>query len=336
MTFTRSLWTFIAGAGTLVTGFVAGFRLLRPPAVERVPIGIRQSSYQASEYQHINPLLAVNIPQSAWFTKLQRDLRHAIDNARIENKATAVSVYFKDLFSSQWFVENNDEIYNPASMMKVLTMIATLKRAEMDDSVLTTEITYDGQVDLNEKEHLRSPVEMPAGTYTVESLLGHMIKHSNNNAAALLNDYLNESDVSLLNQPYLDLGIEVADVNDDYLNIERYALVWRVLYNATYLSRAMSEHALNLLAQSDFNRALVQGIPASVPISHKYGEFGIVDQDGRIVKAELHECGIIYDEQAPYLLCVMTKGDDLEQLASVVAQMSAITYGSEERRSGAF
>lgn len=328
----EALRLYIAGAGTLVVGLVIGFRLFRPAEMAAPPIvAMRQSAIQDVEYRYINPLLGLNLPATSHFPTLRKNMRDAIDQALDEKQARNISVYFKDANSGEWFGENLDELYSPASMMKVLTMIAYLKYAEVEPAVLTSKLEYDGKTDRNATEFFPSPVQIESGWYSIDTLIDHMIRYSDNNAALILNEYLAHTRFDVLNQAYLDLGIDKINPEDDYITVTSYSLMFRVLYNATYLSRAMSEKALGILAQTDFLRGIMAGVPQDLVVAHKFGEFGINDELGGVLKRELHDCGIIYDGEHPYLLCVMTKGNDPEKLASVVARISSVVYQSDDR-----
>jgi len=41
---------------------------------------------------------------------------------------------------------------------------------------------------------------------------------------------------------------------------------------------------------------------------------------------QLHDCGIIYHPSKPYILCIMTKGEEIEELASVIADISRLVF----------
>jgi len=41
---------------------------------------------------------------------------------------------------------------------------------------------------------------------------------------------------------------------------------------------------------------------------------------------QLHDCGIVYYPQRPYVICVMTKGRDLDVLKNVIKGISEIVY----------
>ena len=110
------------------------------------------------------------------------------------------------------------------------------------------------------------------------------------------------------------------------MNTHSYSEFLRTLYNATYLDANDSNHILQLLTQSTFTQGLVSGVPANIQVSHKFGERSFADSN----LLELHDCGIVYAPNHPYLLCVMTEGYDDPTLASFIAQISNITYNYVE------
>jgi beta-lactamase class A len=53
---------------------------------------------------------------------------------------------------------------------------------------------------------------------------------------------------------------------------------------------------------------------------HKFGEAGDANEK------QLHESAIIYLDNNPYLLTIMTKGNDMKKLPDVINQISALIY----------
>ena len=116
-------------------------------------------------------------------------------------------------------------------------------------------------------------------------------------------------------------------MDDEYAtNAKTYASIFRILFNSNFLGRGMSEYALELLTRSYFQAGIRRFIPEEVIIASK---FGFNDDHGdQPHSAELHECGIIYQPDAPYVLCVMTKSGqgDPEEMAEVIANVSRIVW----------
>jgi beta-lactamase class A len=111
------------------------------------------------------------------------------------------------------------------------------------------------------------------------------------------------------------------------MSVKQYSSLYRVLFNASYLSKEYSQKALEILSKSEFKDGIVDGIPQSMTIAHKFGERHYstgVDQ--------LHDCGIIYYPYHPYLLCIMTKGTDFKQQSKTIRDISDKIYKEMEKR----
>lgn len=52
-------------------------------------------------------------------------------------------------------------------------------------------------------------------------------------------------------------------------------------------------------------------------MAHKFGERGLPDG-----KVQLHYCGIVYHPTYPYAVYMMTEGDNIDELAEVIATVS--------------
>lgn len=275
----------------------------------------------------ISPLLAYNTPESASLLPLKKSVKVVVDDAISSKKATAVSVYYRDLNTSRWFGINQDETYAPASLFKVPLLITFLKDAEENPKLLSTKITNDLTQDENEKETIKALKSIESGKiYTVEELLQYMIEYSDNNATALLFKHL---DQNTLHEVFTDLDLPTPTSNEDsdFISVQNYSFLFRVLYNASYLSHSMSEKGLEMLSKIDFDDGLRKGMPDGTTIADKFGEYYLL-QDGQIKEHQLHDCGIVYYPKHPYLLCVMTKGDSLNNLKKILQDISHVTYQS--------
>lgn len=277
------------------------------------------------DYKFISPLIACNISDDhsyLGYESLNKEFSNKINSLVAQNKITHASVYFRDLNSGRWTGYNEDDVYWPASLMKVPTLIALLATIEKKPELLAERVIINGTTD--EKV---STVFKPAHTaenkkeYSVEDLANLMIRYSDNNAAVALSRVIGPSQIEKV---FSDGGVELPKEQSravDYLSPREYAYFFRLLYNATYLNRAASEYSLQLLSTTDFDKGIVAGVPAGVSVAHKFGEHMTPDES-----SQLHDCGIVYHEKNPYLLCIMTKGKDFEKMASAIAEISDVTY----------
>ena len=293
------------------------------------------SDYSVREggYNFINPLLYCDVSENTQFNQYKpiEDKFKSYINQNIKNgNAQNISVYFRGLNSGHWSGVNENDTYSPASLLKVPIMIAYLKEADSNPEILKKEITYRGATDGNASENFKPQSFILDGqTYTVEELIHYMIVDSDNNAASLLQNNLNPND---LLEVYSDIGIPISgSLTDENMSPKAYSYIFRILYNATYLSKAMSQYALELLSSSYFPEGLEAGLPADIVSSNKFGERTVETKNATtgsmtLDYRELHDCGIVYYPQNPYLLCVMTKGQDFGKLSKIISDISAMVY----------
>ncbi|KKQ95461.1 MAG: Beta-lactamase class A-like protein, partial [candidate division CPR2 bacterium GW2011_GWC2_39_10] len=162
-------------------------------------------------------------------------------------------------------------------------------------------------------------------THKVIDLIERMIKFSDNNAAYAL---INNIDRAKIDQTSKDLKVAYPRQEViDYITVNDFSYFLRVLYNATYLRSDLSERALELLGGIDFKDGLVAGVPSGITVAHKFGLQTGYNSVGIVEKRELHDCGIIYNEKSPYVLCIMTKsGDSFEGAKSTIKSISALVW----------
>jgi len=314
-------------------------RLLKLSAVSLALVGIgwiasdlyhRRGSLPASRrvglggYRFVSPLLDVEMPGGWAVNQEPIPFRHQVERfveEQIESRTVRdMAVYYRDLIDGPWFGVHEDRTFNPASMMKVPVMIAWLKRAERDPRVLLEAMVFD------EREFPPPPQEYPTerslaagGRYTVEQLLQFMIAFSDNKAMWLLFRGLDPAELD----DVLD-SMDAANVPEqanNQVSAHGYSGFFRILFNAAYLGKDMSERALGLLALQRFPRGFAAGVPPGTIVATKFGEWST--GPGRI---QLHEFGIVYHPAGPYILGVMTDGSDRDAQAGVLARVSALFY----------
>jgi beta-lactamase class A len=271
----------------------------------------------------IRPLLAYNTPELPPSNPLKEDLMSLVNQKK--DGVNSVSVYYRDLNTGKWFGINQDETFIPASLFKVPLMITYLKYAEKHPQILSQEIYNSLDKNENENETIKPLKTVTKGeSYTVEQLLNYMIKYSDNNATVLLFKYI---DQDTLKEVFSDLDIQLpaTGVNSDFMSVTNYSFLFRVLYNATYLNREMSEKGLEILSGVDFKDGLRKPIPSTISVANKFGEYYVLGNNAS-QERQLHDCGIIYYTKHPYILCVMTKGTSFNALKLILQEISKATY----------
>lgn len=276
--------------------------------------------------QFINPLLACDaaddIISNPELGNIKGKVEPVVRSAMTNNSNITVGVYFRELNDGYWFTIGETEKFVPASLKKVPLMIALLKQAEREIGLLDRRIKYDLTNDYNHAQNVKPSKTLEFGrSYTVKDLIYRMIVYSDNNAFTCLtrivdrNEYANAyTKLRMLNPR------EVKD--DEYLSVQTYASFFRILYNASYLNRELSDAALGILAQSEFRDGLVAGVPSTIPVAHKFGEQTNASEG----TVQLHDCGIIYHPLHPYLLCIMSRGTDFASLDDIVKDISKTVF----------
>lgn len=316
---------FIAAGVFWNAGFLFGFIYsgksnVSAPESQKEISEIRRNTGEI-KYKFINPLLECESIENMTNKKIndiKSSVQDLIDEEINKKNTNFISVYFRDLNNGPWFGINENEKFTPGSLLKVPIMMSVFKSAESNFAFLQKKIPYNGGSETS--QYFKPEKEIEAGKkYSVEELTGYMIKYSDNNAGFLLVSALT---LEQLRSSYADLGIEEPSDYRYYLPIQTYASFFRILFNATYLNREFSEKALKLLSEATFKKGLRAGVPPGVAVSHKFGEIDLAGDGGK----QLHDCGIIYEPSNPYLLCVMTRGNDFEKLSDVIGKISSGVY----------
>lgn len=264
---------------------------------------------------------------------LRGDLSSFIESVKAEGRAKMVSVYFRDLRDGPILGLNENEEFIAASLLKVPTAMTFYKLAEEEEpDILSRSLHFQGTT--SEKEALEQYFK-PARTiqsgssYTIEELIFNSLVYSDNVSNEVLKSSIKSmrGDLNLILQTYKELGlIGSVGLNEANISTRGYASIFRMLYNASYLSVEHSEKMLSLLARSEFDQGIVSGVPKELTVANKFGERFIEDEK------QLHDCGIVYFPKNPYLLCVMTRGKDYIELTGVIRDISKMVYEEVESR----
>jgi beta-lactamase class A len=151
-----------------------------------------------------------------------------------------------------------------------------------------------------------------------------MIVTSDNGAKQLLQESI---PATSLDRIFTDLQIPIPNDDSYVISPRHYSLFFRVLYSGTYLDKALSEQALQLLSETTYTNGLVGDLPDGLVVAHKFGQhIGREGTPNQEKSRELHDCGIVYYKPSPYFVCIMTRGTNLEDLESSIRDVSHLIY----------
>ena len=288
-------------------------------------------SHERGNYKLISPILdcqAVNSGDESVVNA--NDVKSTISFLKEKYNLQEMAVYFRDLNDGPWVGVKEQEFFEPASLLKLPLLISFLSYSEdfpdvLDKKVVATEVNQANALTKN----IKSSKSLEIGKeYTLEQVAESMILYSDNVAFNILSKKVPSSYV---NDVFSSIGVTFSQSSGDLtLSVKDYASFFRVLFNASYLTRKDSEKALDLLARADYKDGLVAGVPKGVVVAHKFGERSFKDstlgQNVIIGEKQFHDCGIIYYPERPYILCVMTRGFDMREQQKSIKDISTFFY----------
>jgi beta-lactamase class A len=317
---------FLSAIGLLLVGFGSGVGVFRIFFCHQETFETHQIRRQG-EYKFINPLYECEVGDKEYLKKyipFENMMKNRIEK-EVAGSDIQLAYYFRNLNNGPSFGFNSTINYAPASLLKVPIMIAYFKKAEYNPEILDQRLIFihNSGDNLTAMQQIQSGPSLTNGEkYSVQELIEQMIIYSDNEAMALLTANLTQEE---LLRTYSELGVSnpYGQEQDNVLTVKDYASFFRILYNAAYLNKDYSEKALNLLSQCSFKGGIPAGIPNGIAVAHKFGERELKDGDYR---QQFHDCGIIYYQKYPYLLCVMSRGNDRDKLIETIKNISRITF----------
>lgn len=254
--------------------------------------------------------------------KLQEELRVFAEEEVSKGTLTNYGLYFRELMGGPVIALRQSEGFFPASLLKIPVALWYYKQAEQNPALFTEEIQFTGPKGVSVEAYMPKHSIEPGTIYTIEELIRFMLAESDNDATQILVEYAGGRES--INQVYRDLGIDDIENYSTYtMDVQTYAAFFRVLFNSEYLTREYSERVLSTLAESSFVDGLVVGLPVDIAVAHKFGER--TPDPSRDID-QLHDCGIVYYPNNPYLLCIMTQGHNYEEQAHIIAELSLRVY----------
>ena len=322
--------TIIVGILVFFFGLAVGYQIKT--------ISTNKSSYANPKcpdtYKYINELVDCNSKQvidKGLYTKFSFILKEYLLDRQSSEDISHASIYFRDLVQGPTFGINEDTDFSPASLLKLPMLITYLGIAENDPSILDKKTRFI-EVKNTTIPNIKPEQEIEINKfYSVDDLLSRMIIYSDNLAYGLLDKFLLRlyPDKNVYTETMQELGlINPQDPTESTFSVRTYSSLFRQLYNGSYLSFENSEKALSLLSKTKFKEGLPAGVPQGIQIAHKFGEREILE----INEKQFHDCGIIYYPQNPYLLCIMTRGKDMNVLINTIGEISEMVYKEVDSR----
>ncbi len=264
------------------------------------------------------------------YAAIQKQIEDYVSSQKNTGEVSEVAVYFRDLVGGPVFGINEFTDFAPASLLKLPFVLTYLKESEeLGPDMLKQSLLYLPETKEFEQNFVPEETLKPGESYTVEDLLRRMLSYSDNSSSNLLAAHLESTGKkNIIGETMLELGILAPDDPfDKVVSVRRYGSIFRGLYNVSLLNSENSNKVLEWLSQSKFKTGLVAGVPSSIKVAHKFGERLLEDNT-----RQLHDCGIIYYPDNPYLLCIMTHGNVYESLEKTIGTISKMVYDEVDSR----
>ncbi len=282
-----------------------------------------------NDYFFTNPILDCEEAKPSNDGSISRnEINDRVDSLKERYDISFISLYFRDLNNGPWLGINEKEEFIPASLLKVPLVISLFRYAQDNKDIFNKKIflTKD-YVDNSYPQNSGSAlVQMKEGEeYSLLEVAERTLVYSDNLGVNLI---LDNVPPNYLEELYLTLGGDGISSN---VRVKDYASFFRLLYNSSYLDRNLSEKLLSILSKTEYKDGIVAGIPKDIIVAHKFGEYTVDEAfDGGVslltTEAQLHDCGIVYLPERPYILCVMTRGKDIDSQEKAIAELSKMIY----------
>lgn len=252
-----------------------------------------------------------------WDIKRKLDL--LIDQKIKQGEISDGAYYVRFLNGWETFWYHEDSRFIPASLLKIPIAIALLHKYSYKD-LDKIHILLDHDL-FTYQRSIGNDTIKTWNRYSLLQLLKEMLENSDNAASNLLIDHIWEDKVK---EVYKDLWIGEVDFSSSEwteITVKRYAAFLRILFNASYISRENSEFTLQVLTDSNFITWIRAKLPINQVVANKFWERILENWE-----TQLHDCGIIYIPERPYLLCIMTRGKSFELQTLLIQQISYLLY----------
>jgi len=168
--------------------------------------------------------------------------------------------------------------------------------------------------------------------YSVMDLVELMVIRSDEEAAKLLLANVGENYLEALNARLGKNPAPDGIVIPGELSLKSYSAFFRMLYNASLLSREYSELALDVISRADNVQGIREAVPSAIPVCQRYGEKKLTNASDQSPLLQLHNAGIVYFPGKTYFLRMVVQGKDKLKLQGLMRDIAKITYKEVDRQ----
>lgn len=273
-------------------------------------------SYLQKKYQYVAKRILIENPNDIIinFFELRKSLTTYIEKNNLD-----MGLFFQYIPTGTTIGVNQDNPYVAASLLKLPNVVQVQKMIEAGeisgkDAITITSKWLDGNYGTLYKKGIGEKV-------TIDELMKISIQESDNTANNILtNDVLGGAPVNFYNS--LDVSPEILE-GTIAITPRNYLSVLRSLFFAGYLSIEGSNKILTLMTEINKNDDdLGAKLPTSIKIAQK---IGVYEKNPDEKKYTYSDCGIFYLPERPYMLCIMSRGEQ-STASNHTKEISKIIY----------
>jgi beta-lactamase class A len=237
--------------------------------------------------------------QQLLWQKLEASI-HDVDR----NLDGVMGVAIEDLVSKRTLFLQPDEVFPQASSIKI-AVLAELYRQAQQGKIKLTDIYTVQKSDLVPDSDITNGLTPGVTRVTLRDLATMMVAVSDNAATNVLIDRVGIENVNALfdsvNLPHTRLRRKMMDVKaaaegrENVSTPREMMMLLEALYSGKVLDKEMTDDFFSVLSTHK-ESSIPRDLPASLKIANKPGELEGVRNDS----------GVIFLENHPYILCVMT------------------------------
>ncbi len=255
--------------------------------------------------------LVLGKSESKFLTK--DEMKKAL-NDKIASQKGTYGIEIMELTTAKNYGINQNEKFEGASFFKVPLMIAVYKEAEK------------GTIDLTSTHILRNYekvggagilVSLPDGTsISFKDLISYMGHDSDNTAFNILGNQIGWNHIDEITKL---AGMQNTSFAESVTTPYDMGLLFQKLEKGMLVSDPSKKEILNTLIDTDYEDLIPKGVDTGIVVAHKYASsFGVT-----------HDGGIIYSKD-PYVLIIMTKNDEEDEVNATIPDLSRIVFNAEE------
>jgi beta-lactamase class A len=228
------------------------------------------------------------------------------------------AVYLEDLKTAQYTGIAMDRKYTAWSLLKLGVLVTVLEK--MEQGALSPDMMMPLPAQDKSSPPAAWDVSPASSAAPVRELLERLITHSDNTASFVLSGTFHAAEFQ---QTLRALGLSCAGPDEPAhtlpdISARQMGHALRMIYHSALLSRPFSQLVLSLLSSSIYDSQLPRHLPPSVPVCH----LAAFNADS----GDFHDCGIIFAPGRPYILCVMSSGNNRKEADRVISDISRAVY----------